>query len=765
LRNKSYGLQSACDDFGIVGKLDHEPTGRVTLDEIAYCRQDVRATANLLNAMRAEFDRHPIDLQPDRAYSPASVAKAYLRKTGLTPPLQKFALSAEVLGAAMQAYYGGRAESRIRHTAVPVVYTDFLSEYSTVNTLMGLWRLLTAASVRIEDATEDVRDLVANVTPEVVFGPELWKRLSFFALVQPAGDILPVRTTYNGETSNIGVNPFTSDKPIWYAGPDLVAAALLTGRPPKVISAFRVVPEGRQAGLQAVSLRGMVNIDPQTDDFCQRLIEARVRVKRDQNISKSERDALSYFLKILASAGSYGLFVQVDPEYVAKGEREKIRVFSGQTAFETTSSVVEKPGPWYCPLFGALITAAGRLLLALLERTVADAGGTYLLCDTDSMAIVASQSGGLVPCVGGPHRLADGRDAVKALSWEDVRGIVRKFEGLNPYDRDAVPDSILKIEDVNYSNGAQRELHGYAIAAKRYALFTRTPDSINVVNPKAHGLGFLFPPKEGFDDIADAPVWVIEAWDWILRGALGLHKTDPDWFSLPAMMRFKITTPEVLKVLQARQVKLPYRDRVKPFNFILSPMIDDLGGYPVGCDPDHFTLIAPFTPDASRLYGLRYINVHDGKRYRLGRPGRRLPSQAEPQTLADVVSRYRWHPEAKSLAPDGSACKRDTQGLLMRTPVTATGRPRYIGKETDRRWEQGEDISMLNPEVIEYRPNETARLVADCGLQCDARQVSIRALAKAAGVSDRTVKIVRHGGRVRKSTVEKLRKALGALLA
>src|SRR5207249_990072 len=100
---------------------------------------------------------------------------------------------------------------------------------------------------------------------------------------------------------------------------------------------------------------------------------------------------------------------------------------------------------------------------------------------------------------------------------EEVRGIVRKFERLNPYDRNAVPDSILKIEDINLRDGVQRELYGYVIAAKRYALFTRTADSIHVENPKAHGLGFLYPPKEGFDEHTDAPVWVNEAWDWILR--------------------------------------------------------------------------------------------------------------------------------------------------------------------------------------------------------------------------------------------------------
>ena len=48
---------------------------------------------------------------------------------------------------------------------------------------------------------------------------------------------------------------------------------------------------------------------------------------------------------------------------------------------------------------------------------------------------------------------------------------------------------------------------------------------------------------------------------------------------------------------------------------------------------------------------------------------------------------------------------------------------------------------MLDPELLEYRPNETAWLVADPDLQCEIRRVSIRALAKAAGVSTKTVRL------------------------
>jgi hypothetical protein len=70
----------------------------------------------------------------------------------------------------------------------------------------------------------------------------------------------------------------------------------------------------------------------------------------------------------------------------------------------------------------------------------------------------------------------------------------------------------------------------------------------------------------------------------------------------------------------------------------------------------------------------------------------------------------------------------------LRWPHTqaAPARTGYIGKETDRRWEQGDDISIVDSEVIEYTPNETARLVADIELLDEARRFSIRALAKAA---------------------------------
>jgi len=48
LRNKSLSLESACREFKVPGKLDHLPTGRVTREEIDYCRGDVWASVGHL---------------------------------------------------------------------------------------------------------------------------------------------------------------------------------------------------------------------------------------------------------------------------------------------------------------------------------------------------------------------------------------------------------------------------------------------------------------------------------------------------------------------------------------------------------------------------------------------------------------------------------------------------------------------------------------------------------------------------------------------
>src|SRR5207245_3723371 len=114
------------------------------------------------------------------------------------------------------------------------------------------------------------------------------------------------------------------------------------------------------------------------------------------------------------------------------------------------------------PPLAACITGAARLQLAMLERLLTDLGGTHVFCDTDSMAIVASEKGWLIPCPGGEHDTRTGEAAVRALSWDEVETIRARFEALNPYDREVVPGSILELEEENFTDKARtkrRQLH------------------------------------------------------------------------------------------------------------------------------------------------------------------------------------------------------------------------------------------------------------------------------------------------------------------
>ncbi len=112
----------------------------------------------------------------------------------------------------------------------------------------------------------------------------------------------------------------------------------------------------------------------------------------------------------------------------------------------------------------------------------------------------------------------------KIFDSVEVKSIARRFGKLNPYDPSLVPE-ILKIEDVNFldSNPSERfrQLFGYAISAKRYALYSRVEDDIHIEKASGHGLGYLFAPKERKkrEEDEETPQWVLEAWEFLPDGS------------------------------------------------------------------------------------------------------------------------------------------------------------------------------------------------------------------------------------------------------
>ena len=354
---------------------------------------------------------------------------------------------------------------------------------------------------------------------------------------------------------------------------------------------------------------------------------------------------------------------------------------------------VELPGKWFCPFIAAWITAGGRLLLAVLEKAVTTARGSYLMCDTDSMAIVATETGGLIACEGGEHKLPNGRDAVRALSWKEVDLICKRFQDLNPYNPKIVQE-LLKIADCNYERsfdkdgkeikGKQQQLYALAISSKRYCLFTER----EIIKPSEHALGlYFFPDKRerhtpSHFKAKNYPRWIVDAWEHILD----FPQRNPNWFKYRSMRKLAITTPNVLKNLRSID-----HEAARPYTFLISPVVS----------LSNTVLVAPFCDKPSLWDDLEYVCVDTGEKGKLNSWVLHVDGKLVPlvkQTMADVIRKYGERPEFKSLGPDGSVCTKDTVGLLRRRPVIAKPVFQLIGKEVDRG--TSEDAYVLNGDKL-----------------------------------------------------------------
>ena len=189
--------------------------------------------------------------------------------------------------------------------------------YPTVSTLMGLWRFVIAQGVAWRETKVETGKFLQNVTLEDLQDPETWLKLTTLVQLQPGADILPVRASYDGKSSTIGLNRLSSDFPLWFTLADCIASQLLTGKPAKILRAITFEPELAQKGLTSISIAGnhAYRIDPAVDDFYKRLIDLRSNVKTQKARARGpdavRLDAEQRALKILANSTSYGIFVEL----------------------------------------------------------------------------------------------------------------------------------------------------------------------------------------------------------------------------------------------------------------------------------------------------------------------------------------------------------------------------------------------------------------------------------------------------------------------
>jgi hypothetical protein len=715
----------------------------------------------------------PLDLSADRCYSGATLAKSYCSAMGIKPPQEKFKIPDRINGIAAQASAGGRAECMIRRSPVPVTYVDFLAQFSAVSYLLGCREILRAESLEFSDFTIGARQMLERAKLDDCFRPAFWKKLRWFALVEPNKDAVPIRAKFGlreDSDPTLAWNFLTSKQPIWMTGTDVIAAKLITGKPLKILEAIKVVPHGVQSGLVLVKLHSQMKVDPRRDDLAVKLVELRFAMK-------SKNPELAGGLKVAANSAAFGIYSQIDVRTL--DSRSRLRVFSGETEYLTPATEIwERPSEFHCPVISSLVTGGSHLLCAMLERVVRDMGGQIAAMDTDSAMIVSTKHGGLIPCAGGPHKLAvyqegSGNAAIRALSFAQVDSIRKRFDLLSPW-RKTLKTPFLKLEKENFdANGNRQQLNYYGISAKLYCLFNLEGNRLLVRKPSGHGLGFLQAPytiadwrrRTGRKWKENLPPWIFEAWHFILSRELGLPYRPPSWLKQPAVMAVPISTPQVWARLGV------FKDDLRPFTVVTVPfpkretVQDPLWtGY----------FIMPQPEKLNDLHGRTMVNIISGETFHIyDKHSSKLPKPPvwlSLRTMQDEINRILSRAESKFCGPDGGVCTPKTIGLLARRHIVA-GEFHYIGKEASTRWAGGVDLSMMPEAGLLDPADETSReyeRVVDPKyldqIRAQAKQFSNKLLSRQSGIARSAIMNFKKGrNTIKQRTLRKLTKAIHGL--
>jgi hypothetical protein len=737
-----------------------EHGGPLTADYIRYGLRDVQTTWECFDVLARRFETFGLeDTGLYDLYSEASLGKAYLKTMNIRPWREvQPDFPPKLIGHILSAYYGGRSEVHIRRKITPVIHCDFLSMYPTVCTLMGLWEFVRANGITHTDDTPAIQNLLA--TPREVLIESLrykdgWADLTALVQVLPDRNLFPVRAQYpDGDTATIGLNFLSADQPLWFTLADVLASKILTGDTPKVLQAIRFEPKERQDGLRPIKVAGQT-IDSAEDDFYQRLIIHRNSIKaRLKAASEAEKPALDsdqQGVKILANATSYGIFVELNVEdYVAT--KPMIGYGVRPLAFKFKSKKYEKPGGYFHPLLGTLITGAARLMLALAEHQVIEQKLNWAFCDTDSIAIANTSK--LPP------------DEFKA------RGLLVRdwFKDLNPYGQDS---SILQLEKVNFPAEKDGDLDALdppfclSVSAKRYVLFNRKNGAPDIRKASGHGLGHLLAPYDELPldrrkriERIGVPLWQEDLWKEVIRAA---DTAAPDQtqfldmpeFDVPAASQYAATTPELLAWFKGYNERHPEGERVFPFGFLLSLQAKSR----IEMAKNHAEALSHELwrrrePRPAAPYFKRSIDAKDhafDRERDVAIPASWLKSHGRS------LVRYHLHQETKFWGGEY-----EQRGPLRRRHVVALTH-QSIGKEADNIEENefiGEDAGPLeHPLAVKDRLQLAAFIF---GLQ-KRHDISDRALLDGAKVSHHTLAGLREGKRISDESFFRLVRAAEAL--
>jgi len=710
LWGKVLTLEGACQKTGIAYRKRAVRYGRVSPDLLDYLCDDINASWLLFQRLRAEWnalpftripspvlplrsraedtpDLDPSALLPHRLQSSAGIAKGLLQRIGVVPLLKhQPTLPRDTLGIFMSTLHGGWTEAHIQRVIVPVRLVDISSTYLIMAVLLGLWDVLAADRVEVVDDTAPTLARLECLRPEDLLRPETWRDFLAVCLVEPEGGILPIQANVDSSwllmLNRVHAAPGTA---FWWALPDVLASFVRTGRMPRIRKVLRVVPHGRQKDLFPMTAWG-ITLDPMGDPF-RDLLRARIDAKERAELARAagdteveRRESLrASALKAVAEPMAYGVHCEVDD---AGEEGETVRVWAGgREPILSTSPHGERPGPYFNPLVAPFPPAACRLAMALMEAAIRERGGTWAANDTDSFSVISTKEGGLIRCPGGTHRLPDGREAVRALSYDEVDALRDRFALLAPCGG---PFWKLEPENTPHPEAIDRSLYAYIAGPKRFCFFNvGSRGRIILRKWSNHALGHLKRPE-----------WIAAMWEAAVRAARGDRRaldTLPDR-DTPAAFRLTLSRPDLL-------TRGARKDGLRPFAFVLTvPVRSPWGGaaFPEGrcrllrrestgcpepsspcpyrsrCDLARpLRVIAPYEPRAERWKALKWRDLRTGRAVDLtwGRSTDSFDGSSVVQTLGDLAREYLALPDPRYIGPDGLPGHPATRGEMRRADV------------------------------------------------------------------------------------------------
>lgn len=474
----------------------------------------------------------PLDLA--RLPSAGHLAGEILLRMGVRPPLTTMKLTPSMHDRWTGSFHGGwqHAEPALFGQSIPAAASDISSCHPLVAHLIGWWDLVCAEQITVGGATRDVKVACRQALDDVttVLDPSLWRSLGCTLVeVVPDGETWPIEVVdpkrSDGRLEFVPVH--TDGHSLFYAWPDVVNASILSERVPRIVRAFRLVPQGRHENITShLTVLPELVIHGAEDP-------ALALVARRRQAKAAEDPRTAALLRVVVNALVYGNFCRFDD----------IRV-RGRRGWETS----EKPGPWNCMPIASTVTAGSHLLLGIYDRLVADLGSRVLYRDTDSSIVPALPDGGSMT-------LSSGQE-LTLLSWEQVDHIARHFGSLAP-----TPDWPLWKVDRGTASDVLRVI---TFGPKRRIEFTKNGPRVTVTKRTETALGGFFadPPSMTGRAPITGRLWTFRAAEQVVTFQEALHR-DPQalrptaaWEAegaspFPAIRRLSVRSPEILKTLPA----------------------------------------------------------------------------------------------------------------------------------------------------------------------------------------------------------------------